>query len=137
MLTDEVLAPVARRPFDGALSTVRGQGRPRRLQGTQRRQEDGSRKGSPGRTEAQGQSDRVDLCSLVPIAFPALTMSAPRQIIHFEEKARILTLKDLCIELIAKNVDDVDSLGDIGGQSRRSLMPRVPKPEFVHRESRG
>lgn len=36
------------------------------------------------------------------------------QIVHYEEKARILTLKDLTIEVIAKNVEDVESLGNIG-----------------------
>jgi hypothetical protein len=46
-----------------------------------------------------------------------LPMCLHMQIIHYEEKARILTLKDICIELIARNVDDVDSLGDIGGKS--------------------
>ncbi|KAL7415988.1 hypothetical protein BDY24DRAFT_380702 [Mrakia frigida] len=50
-----------------------------------------------------------------------------RKIVHYEEKARILTLKDLTIEVIAKNVEDVESLGNIGSANMEKVNDIICK----------
>jgi DNA repair protein RAD7 len=43
------------------------------------------------------------------------------QIVHYEAKNRVPALTDVCISIVARHVEDVESLGDIGQENMRRV----------------
>ena len=57
-----------------------------------------------------------------------------REITHFVEN-RLPTLVSLCIKLVAKHIDDVDSLGDIGALNMEALAKAMSKSRLLTAEN--
>lgn len=43
------------------------------------------------------------------------------QIVHYEERERIPALTDICISLVARYAEDMESLGDIGSVNMKKV----------------
>lgn len=53
-------------------------------------------------------------------ADPLVRPPAP-QVVHYEAKDRVPHLTDLCIAIVARHVEDVESLGEIGPDNLRKV----------------
>ena len=50
-----------------------------------------------------------------------------RKIVNFEEKDRVDTLAQLCIQVVTKYIEDVEALGDIGPNNMDTISKIMAK----------